>query len=89
MGAVVVADAMITCSFGSQPGKLTVTSQQTVLAEGKPVATIQDVMNAYEEGLQSGIQLLGILVTEHGSEQEIPMGIITAQDLPEILQAFL
>ena len=46
-------------------------------------------MNAYEEGLQSGIQLLGILVTEHGSEQEIPMGIITAQDLPEILQAFL
>lgn len=52
-------------------------------------ATVQDVMNAYEEGLQSGVQLLGILVTEHGSEQEIPLGIITAQDLPEILQAFL
>ena len=59
MGAVVVADAMIACSFGSQPGKLTVTSQQTVLAEGKPVATIQDVMplvNISSLGMCSSLQ---------------------------------
>lgn len=59
MGAVVVADAMIACSFGSQPGKLIVTSQQTVLAEGKPIATIQDVMplvNISSMGMCSSLQ---------------------------------
>ena len=42
MGVVVVAGALMMCSFGTTPASLTVTSQSTILAEGKPVATIQD-----------------------------------------------
>ena len=42
MGAVVVAGASLQCPFGTVPATLSVTSQGSVLAEGKPVATIQD-----------------------------------------------
>lgn len=42
MGIVVVAGAMVTCPFGTTPANLTVTSQNVVVAEGKPVATITD-----------------------------------------------
>jgi len=43
MGIVVVAGAMCVCTFGSAPCALKVTSQSKWLAEGKPVATIQDI----------------------------------------------
>lgn len=42
MGVIVVTGAMLQCPFGTVPANLSVTSQSTVLAEGKPVATIQD-----------------------------------------------
>lgn len=42
MGAVVVMGATLTCPFGTMPVNLSVTSQSSVMAEGKPVATIQD-----------------------------------------------
>lgn len=42
MGVIVVTGAKMLCPFGTVPANLTVTSQTTVLAEGKPVATIQD-----------------------------------------------
>lgn len=43
MGLVVVTGAKCTCSFGSVPGNLNVTSQMTCLVEGKPAATIMDM----------------------------------------------
>lgn len=42
MGVLVVAGAVMQCPFGAAPATLGVTSQATVLAEGKPAATIQD-----------------------------------------------
>jgi hypothetical protein len=42
MGIIVAAGAVVMCPFGTTPATLSVTSQSTVLAEGKPVATIQD-----------------------------------------------
>ena len=55
----------------------------------KKEATVQDVMDAYERSIQSGIQLLAILVTEHGEMSEKPLGILTTKDLPKVLEAFL
>lgn len=46
MGIAVVAGATILCPFGTTPANLVVTSQSTVLAEGKPVATIADASAA-------------------------------------------
>ncbi len=42
MGQMVTTGATLTCSFGAGVGTLNVTSQQMILADGKPVATIQD-----------------------------------------------
>ncbi len=42
MGLIVVAGALLMCPFGTASANLSVTSQSVVLAEGKPVATIQD-----------------------------------------------
>lgn len=42
MGQLVVSGAMISCSFGTAPASLNVTSQIKCLVQGKPVATIQD-----------------------------------------------
>ena len=46
---------------------------------------VELVMRAYENALQKGNKLLAIIVTEHGSNNEKPAGIITAADLPRIL----
>lgn len=43
MGQIVVAGASLTCSFGTAPSTLNVTSQTKCLVGGKPAATIQDV----------------------------------------------
>lgn len=42
MGVMVTTGASIFCTFGTAPANLTVTSQSTVLGEGKPAATIED-----------------------------------------------
>lgn len=42
MGQLVTMGATMVCSMGLSPSTLNVTSQQTVLSDGKPVATIQD-----------------------------------------------
>ena len=42
MGQLITGGAVCTCTFGTAPGNINVTSQMTCLAEGKPSATIQD-----------------------------------------------
>ena len=42
MGKLVVDGAMLMCSFGAAPGKLTVLPTNMVKAENKPVATMMD-----------------------------------------------
>lgn len=42
MGVIVAAGASLMCPFGTTPANLNVTSQTTVLVDGKPAATIQD-----------------------------------------------
>ena len=42
MAQQVVTGASCICSFGTAPGTMTVSSQMTVMADGKPCATIQD-----------------------------------------------
>lgn len=42
MGVMVVTGASCECSFGTIPCQLKVTSQLSCMADGKPVATIQD-----------------------------------------------
>lgn len=42
MAVIVTAGASLQCTMGTAPAALTVTSQGSVLAEGKPVATVQD-----------------------------------------------
>ena len=42
MGFPVVSGASLMCTMGMSPGQLMVTSQLTVLMDGKPAATIQD-----------------------------------------------
>lgn len=43
MAMVVVDGAVLSCPFGTFPGKLTVTSQMGVLAGGKPAAVLSDM----------------------------------------------
>lgn len=42
MGVMVVTGAACQCAFGTIPCTLQVTSQMTCMADGKPIATIQD-----------------------------------------------
>lgn len=42
MGQAVVSGASMTCSFGTMPSSLNVTSQTKCLIQGKPAGTIQD-----------------------------------------------
>lgn len=42
MGMMVVTGAGCQCSFGTVPCTLQVTSQMTCMADGKPIATVQD-----------------------------------------------
>lgn len=43
MGLMVVQGAALQCSFGMSPGNLCGTGNMTCLAEGKPMAAVQDV----------------------------------------------
>lgn len=46
MGQIVVTGASVTCSFGTTPSTVNVTSQAACLVDGKPAATIQDCQSA-------------------------------------------
>lgn len=46
---------------------------------------IEEGMKAFESALHHGAVLSAILITEHGSWKEKPVGIVTVQDLPQIL----
>lgn len=46
MGIAVVAGATVLCPFGTATANLMVTSQSTLLVEGKPMATIADASAA-------------------------------------------
>jgi len=46
MAQIVCTGGVCTCSFGTALGNISVTSQTSVLAEGKPAATIQDCQMA-------------------------------------------
>jgi len=39
--------------------------------------------------LKKGTTLLAVIITEKGSMNEKPLGIITTADLPKILQTFV
>ncbi len=43
MGEIVVTGAKVSCTFGSKPSDITVTSQTRCNIGGKPAATIQDM----------------------------------------------
>ena len=43
MGVIAVSGATCTCAFGTTPCTLQVTSQLKCMAEGRPIATIQDM----------------------------------------------
>ncbi len=43
MGAMTVTGATCTCAFGTAPCTLQVTSQLSCMADGRPIATIQDM----------------------------------------------
>ncbi len=46
MAQIVVTGASASCSFGTTPGTVNVTSQTVCMADGKPMATIQDCQPA-------------------------------------------
>lgn len=46
MGQIVVTGGSCLCSFGTTPGTINATSQQSVMVEGKPAATIMDCQKA-------------------------------------------
>jgi len=46
MAQIVVTGGSATCSFGTVPGTVNVTSQAACMADGKPIATIQDCQPA-------------------------------------------
>lgn len=52
-------------------------------------AKVIDVTKGFEHALNKGSNMLAVLVTEHGSPDEEPLGIITVQDLPKIVSALV
>lgn len=52
-------------------------------------ATIQDTMKSFDAALHHGAVLLAAVISETGSPKEKPLGIITVQDLPKILDALM
>ena len=63
---------------------LTERKNERVLFVKKNVG-LQAVMRSYEYSLKHGTTLLAILITEHGSAKEKPLGIITVADLPKLM----
>lgn len=77
MGEVVVNGAMITCSFGSNPSELMVTSQSKCMVCGRPAATIMDAkpgVNISSFGLCSSL-----LNPQVASATTAALGVLTPQ----------
>ena len=76
MGQLITGGAVCTCTFGTAPGNLNVTSQVTCLAEGKPAATIQD-------GTTANITPFGMCTTlsnpQVAAATAATMGVLTPQ----------
>lgn len=53
----------------------------------KKEASVESAIHGFESALNHGTALLAIIITEHGSLNEKPLGIITVADLPKILKA--
>lgn len=50
-------------------------------------SSVESAIHGFESALNHGTALLAIIITEHGSLNEPPLGIITVADLPKILKA--
>ena len=77
MGEVVVNGAKITCSFGSNPTELMVTSQRKCMVCGRPAATIMDAkpgVNISSFGLCSSL-----LNPQVASATAAALGVLTPQ----------
>lgn len=55
----------------------------------KKSAKATDAVQAFENALNHGAQLLAVIVTEHGSQKEKPLGIITAKDFAVMINDIL
>lgn len=55
----------------------------------KKTSSVQNAIHSFENSVQNGTTLLAILVTETGSLNEKPLGIITTADMPKILNALM
>lgn len=53
----------------------------------KKESSVESAIHGFESALNHGTALLAIIITEHGSLNEQPLGIITVADLPKILKA--
>jgi len=51
--------------------------------------SVDAAVRAFEKAMNDGRKSPAILITEHGSTQEKPLGILTCYDLPKILSAVL
>lgn len=51
--------------------------------------TVIEATKAFEQAMNHGSVLLAVLITEHGSQNEKPVGIITVKDLPKIVNALV
>jgi predicted transcriptional regulator len=52
-------------------------------------AHVVDAMQAFDQAMRHGAVLLAVIMTENGSPKEKPLGIVTVQDLPQILDALV
>lgn len=55
----------------------------------KKNASVIEATRAFEQAMNHGSVLLAVIVTEHGSANEKPLGIITVKDLPKIVSALV
>lgn len=52
-------------------------------------AKVQDAMQAFDQALHHGAVLLAVVITANGSYKEKPLGIVTVQDLPQMVDALM
>lgn len=51
--------------------------------------TVIEATKSFEQAMNHGFALLSVIITEHGSQNEKPLGIITIKDLPKIVNALV
>ena len=72
----------------STVGEILSSSKERVKKKKKS-ARVRTVMKAFETSLDSGSVLSAVIVSERGSKNAKPLGIITLADLPRILNTML